>query len=101
VAFVLARLYEETGNSRFLDAARQGALHLQKIATVRGRGALISYRYPDLADVYYPGFCHGPAGSRLSRYDCLGATKNEHGAAFLRATVASPAIHAIQLSADS
>jgi lantibiotic modifying enzyme len=51
VAFVLARLYEATDNSRFLDAARQGALHLQKIATVRGRGALIPYRYPDLTDV--------------------------------------------------
>lgn len=75
VAYVLARLYEETGNSNFLDAARQGALHLQQIATVRGRGALIPYRYPDLTDIYYLGFCHGPAGSARLFYQLYKVTK--------------------------
>ena len=75
VAYVLARLYEETGNSNFLDAARQGALHLQHIATVRGRGALIPYRYPDLTDIYYLGFCHGPAGSARLFYQIYKVTK--------------------------
>jgi lantibiotic modifying enzyme len=77
VAFVLARLYEETGNSSFLDAARQGALHLQKIATVRGKGALIPYRYPDLTDIYYLGFCHGPAGSARLFYQLYKVTKED------------------------
>jgi lantibiotic modifying enzyme len=77
VAFVLARLYEETDNSRFLDAARQGALHLQKIASVRGRGALIPYRYPDLTDVHYLGFCHGPAGSARLFYQLYKVTKED------------------------
>jgi lantibiotic modifying enzyme len=75
VAFVLARLYEETGESKFLDAARQGALHLQKIATVSGRGALIPYRFPDLTDIYYLGFCHGPAGSARLFYQLYKVTK--------------------------
>ena len=78
IAFVLARLYEETGNTRFLEAAKQGALHLQKIATVRGTGALISYRYPDLEDVYYLGFCHGPAGSARLFYQLYKVTNEEH-----------------------
>ncbi|WP_158791963.1 lanthionine synthetase LanC family protein [Granulicella sp. L60] len=77
VAFVLARLYEETGNSSFLDAAKQGALHLQKIATIRGRGALIPYRYPDLTDIYYLGFCHGPAGSARLFYQLYKLTKED------------------------
>jgi lantibiotic modifying enzyme len=77
VAFVLARLYEETGESRFLDAAMQGALHLQKIATVRGTGALISYRYPDLQEVYYLGFCHGPAGTARLFYQLYKVTRDK------------------------
>jgi lantibiotic modifying enzyme len=63
VAFVLARLYEETGDRRFLDAAKQGALHIQRIATVKGDSALVHYREPDLQNLYYLGYCHGPAGT--------------------------------------
>jgi hypothetical protein len=44
-AFVLAQLYEETGDPRFLAAAREGAAHVQAIATVDGDAAL---REPDL-----------------------------------------------------
>jgi len=77
VAFVLARLYEETDDSQFLDAAKQGALHLEKIATVRGTGALIPYRYPDLQDVYYLGFCHGPAGTARLFYQLYKVTKDK------------------------
>jgi lantibiotic modifying enzyme len=69
VAYVLARLYRATGNAKYLDAAKQGALHLQSIATVRGDAALIPYRFPDLTDVYYLGFCHGPAGTARTFYE--------------------------------
>jgi lantibiotic modifying enzyme len=77
VAYVLARLYEETGESRFLEAAKQGAIHLQQIATVRGTGALIPYRYPDLQDVFYLGFCHGPAGTARLFYQLYKVTKDK------------------------
>jgi len=77
IAFVLARLSEETNEPRFLDAAKQGALHLQRIARVRGNGALISYRYPDLQDVYYLGFCHGPAGTARLFYQLYKTTKDK------------------------
>jgi lantibiotic modifying enzyme len=63
VAFVLARLYEETRQPRFLEAARAGAKHIQSIATVQGDSALVYYREPDLQDLYYLGYCHGPAGT--------------------------------------
>jgi rhamnogalacturonyl hydrolase YesR len=76
VAFVLARLYEETGDPRFLEAAKRGARHLQKIATVRGDSALVPYRFPDLPDIYYLGFCHGPAGTSRLFYQLYKVTKD-------------------------
>jgi lantibiotic modifying enzyme len=63
VAFVLARLHAATGDPRFLDAARAGAAHVRAIATVRGDAALLYYREPDLTDLYYLGYCHGPVGT--------------------------------------
>jgi rhamnogalacturonyl hydrolase YesR len=63
VAFVLARLYEETREPRFLQAAKAGAKHIQSIATVQGDSALVYYREPDLQHLYYLGYCHGPAGT--------------------------------------
>jgi uncharacterized protein YyaL (SSP411 family) len=63
VAFVLARLYEETHQKKFLNAARQGAQHIQSIATLQGDSALVYYREPDLKNLYYLGYCHGPAGT--------------------------------------
>ena len=63
VAYVLARLYEETREARYLEAARAGAKHIQSIATVRGESALVYYREPDLKDLYYLGYCHGPPGT--------------------------------------
>jgi len=63
VAFVLARLYEETRQAAFLEAAKAGARHIQSIATVKGNAALVYYREPDLQDLYYLGYCHGPAGT--------------------------------------
>ena len=63
VAFALARLHAATGEAHFLEAAEQGALHLQRIATVRGDAALIHYREPDLTDLHYLGYCNGPAGT--------------------------------------
>ena len=69
VAYVLARLYSETNKNKYLFAARKGALHLQTIATLHGNAALIPYRFPDLPDLYYLGFCHGPAGTARTFFE--------------------------------
>lgn len=63
VGYVLARLYEETHRAEFLTGARAAAIHIQNIATVSGDAALVHYREPDLTDLYYLGYCHGPAGT--------------------------------------
>jgi lantibiotic modifying enzyme len=69
VAFVLARLHAETGDPRFLEAAREGARHVQALATVRDDAALLFYRAPDLTDLYYLGYCHGPVGTARLFYE--------------------------------
>jgi lantibiotic modifying enzyme len=74
VAFVLARLYAETRQARYLEAARAGAKHIQAIATLQGDSALVFYREPDLKDLYYLGYCHGPAGTARLFYQLHQAT---------------------------
>jgi len=76
VAYGLARLYVETQDARFLQGVKQGALHLQKIATVQGDSALVHYREPDKTDLYYLGFCHGPSGTARLFYELYTATNN-------------------------
>ncbi len=74
VAYVLARLYEETKRPEFLDAAKEGARHIESIATVDGDAALVHYREPDLTDIYYLGYCHGPAGTARLFYQLYKVT---------------------------
>jgi lantibiotic modifying enzyme len=74
VAFVLARLYEETSDPRFLAAAREGAAHIQALATVNDDAALLFYREPDLTDLYYLGYCHGPVGTARTFYQLYRVT---------------------------
>jgi lantibiotic modifying enzyme len=68
VAYVLARLYEETSDPRFLQAARDGATHVQALATVDNDAALLFYCEPGLTDLYYLGYCHGPVGTARTFY---------------------------------
>ncbi|MCA1722666.1 MAG: lantibiotic modifying-like protein [Thermomicrobia bacterium] len=59
---------EPDPDARFLHAAREGAAHVQAIATVRGDAALLAYREPDMADLFYLGYCHGPVGTARTFY---------------------------------
>jgi lantibiotic modifying enzyme len=77
-AYALARLGAVTGEKRFIAAAEAGALHLQRIATVKGDAALIHYREPDATDLFYLGYCNGPAGTARLFYQLYLATKDPH-----------------------
>jgi lantibiotic modifying enzyme len=74
VAFVLARLYAESLDQRYLDAAEEAAKHVQALATVKDDAALLYYREPDHEDLYYLGFCHGPVGTARPFYELYQAT---------------------------
>jgi len=63
IAFFLARAYDETKQQTYLDAALAGARYLQAIAKTDGDICLISHNQPDGLDLYYLGWCHGPAGT--------------------------------------
>ena len=69
VAFVLARLYDATGDQRFLDAAEAGIAHVRAISTVRDDAALLFFQEPDLTDLYYLGYCGGPVGTIRPFYE--------------------------------
>lgn len=63
IAYFLARLYEETGEERFLSAARAGADHLLSIADTEGDACRVYHHEPDGQGLYYLGWCHGPVGT--------------------------------------
>jgi len=63
IAFFLARLYEETDEPAFLEAALAGARHLLAIRDPGDPGCRIHHHTPGGEDLYYLGWCHGPTGT--------------------------------------
>jgi len=65
VCYFLASLYGATRETAFLDGALAGARYLQGISSRQGR---IFHHEPGGEDLFYEGWCHGPAGTgRLYR----------------------------------
>ncbi len=65
VAFFLAHLHARTKVPVFLEGAREGGRFLLGIT---GKDGLIHHHDPDGENLFYLGWCHGPAGtSRLFR----------------------------------
>jgi lantibiotic modifying enzyme len=91
--YTLARLYEAGGDRRFLDAALESAKYIRSIALEKDGGALIPYRFPDLPDVFYLGFCHGPAGTGRLFYKLYELTGDTSHLDFLKRLV-----HGLELS---
>jgi lantibiotic modifying enzyme len=66
VAYFLATLSAYGGEKRHLDAALDGARYLRTITAPSGEGFVIRHHNDDGAQLFYLGWCHGPAGtSRL------------------------------------
>lgn len=63
VAYFLAELFRKTQRKEYLEAALAGAQYLRAIAKTEGDGCLIFHNEPDGRDLYYLGWCHGPAGT--------------------------------------
>jgi lantibiotic modifying enzyme len=61
-AYVLARMYGETGDARFLEAARRGAGFVRAVSVVRDGTALVPHHVPQGRELHYLGFCSGSAG---------------------------------------
>lgn len=75
VAYFLASLYLSTREEVFLNAAIAGARYLQSIAMTDGDVCLIMRHTPGAEQLYYLGWCHGPAGTGRLFYrlwECTG-----------------------------
>ncbi len=77
IAYALATLHLETGSKEPLDAALAGARYLQSVANTEGEGCLIFHHEPepDGRNLYYLGWCHGPAGTVRLFYQLAKADK--------------------------
>jgi lantibiotic modifying enzyme len=74
IAYFLATLHKKTGGRRFLDGALAGARYLQAIAKTEGDICLVPHNQPDGLDLYYLGWCHGPAGTARLFYQLAQVT---------------------------
>jgi lantibiotic modifying enzyme len=64
VSYVLATLFQLTGERRFLDAALAGERYLQAITTrTPNDGRRIFHSEPGGEQLFYLSWCHGPAGT--------------------------------------
>lgn len=64
-AFTLLKLYEHTGDQRFLDAT-QGVKEFYENASLQNDAILLPHYLPDETHMCYAGYCGGPVG--VSRY---------------------------------
>ena len=68
IGFVLLNLYEASGDQRFLDATKGIADFMIAQAVKMKAGSLIPHGLPDRKDLFYLGYCHGPAGTNRFFY---------------------------------
>ncbi len=71
VAYFLLRLYEATGTERFFTAGFSGAAELETIAELKDKGNSCAWYHHEVdgEDLWYVGWCHGPAGTARLFYE--------------------------------
>jgi lantibiotic modifying enzyme len=62
IAFFLARLAQETGETRFLEASLAGTEWILTTVKTDGDTCAAYHHEPDGTDLYTLGWCHGPPG---------------------------------------
>ncbi len=63
VGYVMAQLFDRTGDERHLDAAIEAARYTMSRATDVGDGCLVCHTEQQQPPHFYLGACHGPAGT--------------------------------------
>ncbi len=77
VAYFLVRLYQATGQRRFLSAASRGAREMVTIASSEGNGCTWYHHEGDGENLWYVSWCHGPAGTARLFYEMARTTKQK------------------------
>lgn len=85
--FIASRIYDATGDERYLNAAKRAAIYLDTIAVEQENGGiLIPYRIDRHGvwrtdsgqPIFYLGLCHGPAGTAKLYYRLYELTGQRH-----------------------
>lgn len=75
VGYTLLRLYEESGDKAFLDAVNGIPEYLESVAVKNEYGAkLLAHGLPKNNDLFFLGYCHGPAGTARFWYELYKVT---------------------------
>ena len=72
--FALTRLYEVSGDTKYLTLAKELAEYLMNLAVDTGDGKLIPYILGEEETIFYVNACHGPAGTGRFFYTLYRAT---------------------------
>jgi lantibiotic modifying enzyme len=90
IAYFLLELYEQTGEKRFMDAAIDGANYLKSIASLNPpTRCLLAHELPEQNDLFYLGWCHGPAGTDRFFYELFAVTTDSQWKTFANAAADS------------
>jgi lantibiotic modifying enzyme len=90
IAFFLLKLYEQTNETRFRDAAVDGAKYLRSIASSdASTRCFVPHDLPEQRDLFYLGWCHGPAGTGRFLYELSAVTNDSDWKTFANAAADS------------
>jgi lantibiotic modifying enzyme len=90
IAYFLLKLYEQTGETRFRDGAIDGGKYLSSIASLQPTTrCLVPHDLPEQNDLFYLGWCHGPAGTNRFFYELFAVTNDSRWKAFSNAAAES------------
>jgi lantibiotic modifying enzyme len=78
VGYLFTVAYDQSGDERYLNAAKEAAKHLKAIAVPQGEGFLIPWHdNPDEETIFYVSTCHGPAGTSRLFYQLYKITNEQ------------------------
>lgn len=69
IGFLMLKLYEVSGKKEFLDAVKGVPEYMDTVAVKMRAGKLLPHALPDRPDLFYLGYCHGPAGTNRFYYE--------------------------------
>ncbi|MDO4633072.1 MAG: lanthionine synthetase LanC family protein [Eubacteriales bacterium] len=76
ISYMLLRLYEESQDERFLKAVQSVTEYMDSVAVkISPAGKLLPHGLPDRGNLFYLGYCHGPAGTNRFYYKLYEMTK--------------------------
>lgn len=78
IGFLFTKIYEVTGEERYLEAAKKTVQYLRSIAVEQEQGYLIPYKPDTYPGLFYLGNCHGPVGTAKLFYELYQVTKDAY-----------------------